>query len=88
MKEVLFRGYLQGMFELKTGPWRAALLSGLLFAAGHVFLSATVTDLGPLILLFTLYEGLVCSLVRMRHGVAASALTHGLAIFVLSAGLV
>ena len=88
LEEVLFRGYVQGMFESKAGPWLAALLSGMLFAAGHAFLSATVTDLGPFILVFTLYEGLVCAVVRMRNGVAASALTHGLAIFLLSAGLV
>lgn len=87
LEEVLFRGYVQGMFERKAGPWRAAILSGFLFAAGHVFLSATVTDLGPFVLVFTLHEGLVCAIVRMRHGVAASTLTHGLAVFLLAAGL-
>lgn len=88
LEEVLFRGYLQGLFQKVAGPWRAALLSGLLFAVGHIFLSATVTDLGVFVLVFTLYEGLVCAFVRMRHGVAASTLTHGLAIFLLSAGLI
>jgi len=88
LEELLFRGYAQGLFERKTGPWRAAFLSGFLFAAGHVFLSATVTDLGPFVLVFTLHEGLVCAIVRMRHGVAASVLAHGLAIFLLAAGLI
>lgn len=87
LEEVLFRGYLQGWFEKKAGPLRAAFLSGFFFAVGHIFLSATVTDLGAFVLVFTLYEGLVCGLVRMRHGVLASTLTHGLAIFLLSAGL-
>jgi len=88
LEEVLFRGYLQGYFEERSGPLRAAMLSGLWFAAGHVFLSATVTELGVPVLVFTLYEGIVCGLVRMKHGVAASTLTHGLAIFLISAGLV
>lgn len=88
LEEVLFRGYMQGYFEERGGPFRAAILSGLWFAVGHIFLAATVTDLGILVLVFTLYEGIVCGLVRMKHGVAASTLTHGLAIFLLSAGLV
>ncbi|GAA0361602.1 CPBP family intramembrane glutamic endopeptidase [Bacillus horti] len=87
MEEVLFRGYLQGYFEKITGPWRAAILSGLLFALGHIFLSATVTDLGIAILIFTLYEGMVCAFVRMKYGIIASTLTHGLTIFVLASGL-
>ncbi|WP_020614966.1 CPBP family intramembrane glutamic endopeptidase [Paenibacillus daejeonensis] len=87
MEEVLFRGYLQGYYETLTTPWRAALLSGLLFAAGHIFLASTVTDLGFAVLLFTLYEGLVCAWVRIKHGVLASTLTHGLAIFFLASGL-
>lgn len=87
LEEVLFRGYLQGYLAERTGPWRAAVLSGFVFAVGHIFLSATVTDLGVLVLVFTLYEGIVCGLVRVKHGVAASTLTHGLAIFTLSAGL-
>ena len=45
LEEVLFRGYLQGYLTQRTGAKKAVLLSGLLFAVGHVFLSATVT--GP-----------------------------------------
>lgn len=86
MEEVLFRGYIQGYFEQMTGRWRAAILSGFLFALGHIFLATTVTDLGMIVLLFTLYEGIVCAIVRMNHGVIASTVTHGLAIFVLSSG--
>lgn len=88
MEEVLFRGYIQGYLERRTSMWRAALLSGLLFAVGHVFLSATVTDLGIMVIVFTLYEGVVCGIVRMKHGIIAATLTHGLTIFVLASGIV
>src|SRR5690606_37031624 len=88
LEEVLFRGYLHGYLSKWTGQWKAALLSGLLFAVGHIFLSATVTDLGVFVLLFTFYEGVICAVVRMNHGVIASSLTHGTAIFILAAGLI
>ncbi len=87
MEEVLFRGYLQGYFEQLTGPWRAVVLSALLFAIGHIFLATTVTDLGVAILAFTLYEGIVCAIVRMKHGIIAATLTHGLTIFFLASGI-
>lgn len=87
LEEVLFRGYMQGYLSQLTGQWKAVLLSGLLFAVGHIFLSATVTDLGFVVLLFTFYEGLICAAVRMNHGIIASTLTHGTAIFILAAGL-
>ncbi|MDA0631834.1 CPBP family intramembrane metalloprotease [Nonomuraea sp. MCN248] len=84
-EEVLFRGFLQGHLE-RSGPVRAALLSAVMFAACHAYLASTVTDLGWPLLVFTLYEGLICAFLRLRHGVAAAALAHGLAIFLLSAG--
>ncbi len=87
MEEVLFRGYLQGYFEKSHGAFKAAVISGLLFAVGHIFLATTVTNLGIAVLLFTLYEGLVCAFVRNKQGVIASTITHGLAIFVLASGL-
>lgn len=86
-EEVLFRGYIQGYFETQVNPWHAVLLSGLLFALGHIFLAATVTDIGLAILLFTLYEGLICAVVRKNHGIIAATITHGLTIFVLSSGV-
>ncbi|MCC5895191.1 MAG: CPBP family intramembrane metalloprotease [Alkalibacterium sp.] len=88
MEEVLFRGYLQGYFETITSPWRAVLLSGLFFSIGHIFLAITVTDIGMMILIFTLYEGLICACVRLKHGIIAATLTHGLAIFILASGIV
>lgn len=88
MEEVLFRGYLQGYFQKSMENWRAIILSGLFFSAGHIFLASTITDLGVAILLFTLYEGLTCAFVRMKYGILSSTLTHGLTIFVLSSGLI
>ncbi|WP_077566177.1 CPBP family intramembrane glutamic endopeptidase [Paenibacillus ihbetae] len=88
MEEVLFRGYLQGYFERISGPLKAALISAILFASGHIFLALTVTDIGAPILIFTLYEGIVCAYVRMKYGILPSTLTHGLAIFTLSSGLI
>ncbi|MEV4224040.1 CPBP family glutamic-type intramembrane protease [Nonomuraea sp. NPDC049725] len=87
-EEVLFRGFLQGRFEQRLDATRAALLSALLFAACHAFLASTVTDAGWPLLAFTLYEGLICAFLRVRHGVTAAALAHGIAIFLLAAGLV
>ncbi|MFI7611443.1 CPBP family intramembrane glutamic endopeptidase [Nonomuraea terrae] len=86
-EEVLFRGFLQGRLEEDGAPVRAALLSGVLFAACHAFLATTVTTVGWPLLAFTLAEGLICAFLRLRHGVIAAALAHGSAIFLLSCGL-
>ena len=88
MEEVLFRGLLQGYLAgpLGYGPGRVVLLSGLLFAVGHVFLASTVTDLGWPVLAFTLAEGLLCAWVRYAHGVLAATVTHGTVIAVLVCG--
>ncbi|MFC7109047.1 hypothetical protein ACFQQB_56800 [Nonomuraea rubra] len=67
---------------------RAALLSAALFAACHVFLASTVTAAGWPLLLFTLYEGLICAFLRLRSGVIAAALAHGTAIFLLASALI
>ncbi|MEJ8280650.1 CPBP family intramembrane glutamic endopeptidase [Pseudonocardia spirodelae] len=89
LEEVLFRGLLQGHLTgpLGLGAVRAVLASGLLFAAGHVFLATTVTDLGWPVLAFTLAEGVLCAAVRHRHGVLASTVTHGTVILALASGL-
>lgn len=80
LEEVLFRGFLQGYLEQHAAPLRAALISGVAFAACHGFLALSVTQLGWPVLLFTLLEGLACALVRMRYGMLAATLTHGTAI--------
>lgn len=84
LEEVLFRGYLQGRLESWVTPVRAALLSGLIFAACHSYLAITVTDGGWPILAFTAVEGLACGFVRLRYGIWAAALTHGTAILLIS----
>lgn len=86
--EVLFRGLLQSELEHHTTVARAALASAALFAAGHVFLASTVTEVGWPILAFTLVEGLVCAAIAIRHGVLGSTIAHGGAIFLLTSGLV
>jgi membrane protease YdiL (CAAX protease family) len=87
-EEVLFRGFLQGRLEQHADAIRAALLSALLFAACHTSLASTVTDVGWPLLAFTLYEGLICAFLRLRSGVIAAALAHGIAIFLLAGALV
>jgi len=87
-EEFLFRGYLQGYFLAKgTSNTRAALLSGIAFGFGHVFLASTVTAAGWPLLLFATWEGVILGFARMRFGLAAAATGHGLAIFILASGL-
>jgi len=88
LEEVLFRGFLQGYLEQHVTPLRAALLSGLAFAACHSFLALSVTQLGWPVLAFTLIEGLACGLVRMRYGVVAATATHGTAILLIAVPMV
>lgn len=85
-EEILFRGYLQGYLEARVSLVRAALLSGVAFALGHTFLATTVTDT-PWLIGFTLYEGLIAAFARMRFGMVAAVLAHGLGIFPLVAGI-
>jgi uncharacterized protein len=87
-EEIFFRGFLQGYLEQTFSEVRSALLSGLLFAAAHISLASTVTDVGWPLLLFTLYEGMICAFLRMYRGVIPAAIAHGMAIFVLASGLI
>ncbi|MEW6776481.1 MAG: CPBP family intramembrane glutamic endopeptidase [Bdellovibrionota bacterium] len=87
-EEMLFRGFLQGYLETKTSEKRAMALSGLFFGAGHIFLSYTVTDVGAPLVIFTLYEGLLCAFLRTKYGVISSTLAHGFGIFLLGSGWV
>lgn len=88
-EEVLFRGFLQDYVqeELGIAPLRAAITSGIAFAAGHAFLASTVTDAGAALLLFTLYEGVIAGLLRMRWGLLAAVVSHGGAILLLAGGV-
>lgn len=84
LEEVLFRGLLQGHLERHASPLHAALGSALAFAACHVFLALTVTQAGWPVLVFTLLEGLVCALLRLRHGVLAAIAAHATAILLIA----
>jgi uncharacterized protein len=88
VEELLFRGYLQGYFEQRIPALQAAALSGFFFAAFHVFLAISVTSVGVSLLLFTLYEGILCGLLRMKGGIIASTGAHGGAIYLIASGLV
>ncbi|OYW90792.1 MAG: hypothetical protein B7Z23_09275 [Pseudomonadales bacterium 32-61-5] len=66
---------------------RAAIVSGVTFAAAHAFLASTVTSLGWPLLLFVLIEGLACAFVYRRYGLVSSTIVHGVAIFVLASGV-
>lgn len=87
LEEVIFRGFLQSYFEKHMTGVRAAVLSGLMFAVAHIFLATTVTDLGWPLLAFVLLEGLVCAFIYRKYGLIGAALTHGVAIFILAAGI-
>lgn len=88
-EETVFRGYLFGYLEqvVLMKPLRAAITSGIAFSFGHIFLAITVTNTGINLLIFALYEGILAGIVRMKYGVVPATLTHGLAIFLLSSGL-
>lgn len=87
-EEFLFRGLFQGYIEKSVSGLKAGILSGFMFGFGHVFLALTVTDVGIPLLLFTLWEGILCGLIRWKWGTIPATLTHGLAIFILSSGLI
>ena len=89
-EEVLFRGYIYGWLtgEEKIKPVLAGLMSGVFFSFGHVFLAFNVTNVGISLLVFTLWEGILAGLVRSRFGVVPAVLTHGLAVFLLTSGLI
>lgn len=84
LEKVLFRGMLQGHLEQHTSALRAALGSAVAFAACHAFLALSVTQVGWPILAFTLIEGLVCALLRMRYGIFAAIAAHGTAILLIA----
>jgi uncharacterized protein len=86
-EEGLFRGYVMGRLETRFSPIQAGIWSGVLFAFCHMFLAVTVTDIGYPLLVFALWEGIVCGIVASRFGVVSSTLAHGGAVFLLASGL-
>jgi membrane protease YdiL (CAAX protease family) len=88
LEELLFRGYVYGWLAQSMATFKAGIASGVVFAFCHMFLAITVTDVGYPLLVFTLWEGIIAGLVGAKAGVAASTLTHGGAILLLSSGLI
>jgi uncharacterized protein len=87
-EELLFRGYFQGfLLEEGMGRAKAAVLSGIAFGFGHVFLASTVTAVGIPLLLFATWEGVLLGFVRMRFGVIPATIGHGGAIFILASSV-
>ncbi len=87
LEELIFRGFLQGHLEKQMKQTRVAIISGLTFAAAHIFLASTVTNLGWPLIVFVLAEGLVCAFVYKKYGLISASIVHGTAIFLLAAGI-
>lgn len=87
LEELLFRGYVYNFFKRRDSDLRAGVISGFVFALCHVFLATTVTSIGAPLLLFTLWEGVICGIVGAKYGVLPATVVHGGAIFVLTSGL-
>ncbi len=88
LEEAIFRGYVYGWLAEQMTPLKAGIASGIVFAFCHSYLATTVTGAGYPLLVFTLWEGIIAGLVGAKGGVLPASLTHGLAIFLLSSGLI
>ncbi|MFO8043706.1 MAG: CPBP family glutamic-type intramembrane protease, partial [Alkalispirochaeta sp.] len=85
LEELLFRGYLQEeLLAQGLRPTGAAVASGVAFGFGHVFLAFTVTSAGMPLVVFALWEGIICGLLRLRYGLVAAVLAHGLAVALIA----
>lgn len=87
LEELVFRGFYQSYLAKQMSGTRAAVISGVTFAAAHVFLASTVTSLGWPLLIFVLAEGIACAFVYKKYGLISATIAHGLAIFLLASGL-
>ncbi len=88
LEELLFRGYVYNLLKRRDADLKAGVMSGFIFALCHVFLATTVTSIGVPLLLFTVWEGVICGIVGGKYGVLPAAAVHGGAIFVLASGLI
>lgn len=85
LEELLFRGYLQPELEQQgLKPVTAAVSSGLIFGFCHLFLAFTVTSAGLSLVLYAVWEGIICGLIRWRFGLLSAVLTHGLAVALIA----
>lgn len=87
-EDVLVRGYFQGYVGTFLSPVRAAVASGLFYCFCHLFIALQITDFGVPLLIFALFDGLVCAFVRMKAGLIPAAVSHGMGIVVLATGLI
>ena len=87
LEELLFRGYVYNVLKRQDIDLRAGIVTGFVFCLCHAFLATTVTSIGTPLLLFTLWEGVICGIVGARYGVLPATLVHGGAIFGLTSGL-
>jgi membrane protease YdiL (CAAX protease family) len=95
-EDVLVRGYVQGYLALSLSPVRAAIGSGLFYAFCHVFLAAHIITVMPVpglhlglpVIVFALFDGLICAFVRMKAGLIPAAVSHGMGVAVLATGLI
>lgn len=87
LEELLFRGYVYNFLKKKEVDLKAGVTTGFVFCLCHVFLATTVTSVGVPLLLFTLWEGVICGIVGAKYGVLPATFVHGGAIFTLASGL-
>ncbi len=82
-EEIVWRGLVMRSIQDVAGPWRALVLSAVLYAAAHlptlVFLRAPGAGYNPLVLLAALGCGLVWGLMVLRTGrLVPALLAHAL----------
>ncbi|WP_051086147.1 CPBP family glutamic-type intramembrane protease [Sediminispirochaeta bajacaliforniensis] len=85
IEEGLFRGYLLAFLKDHQSSLLAGVSSGILFAFSYLPLALTGSGLSLPLLLFVLWEGVITGTVGSRYGVFPSCVTHGVAIFLISA---
>lgn len=80
LEELIFRGYLQGYFERIFTPLKAVLIATAIYSLLHFMMLVIIGEHYWLALLQSIYIGIVCSGLRYRYGILASALANALAI--------
>ena len=62
IEELLFRSYLSAYFRsLDISTFRSIFYQGCSFSIFHFYLAYVVTNCGAAVLVFTLYEGVICA---------------------------
>mmetsp|Transcript_26812 Transcript_26812/g.45238 ORF Transcript_26812/g.45238 Transcript_26812/m.45238 type:complete len:245 (+) Transcript_26812:124-858(+) len=88
VEEMLFRSYLSNYLATQGVSLKhSAVLQASAFAVFHMYLAYILTSCGAALLVFTLWEGLICARVQQQHGLMAATIAHGLAIFYITINL-